>query len=757
MSLNLALRSTKSLPIAVLVACLAGLATGYMAWQLIEAERRSGAEDLERRSSLLALRLTPVATQALELPEADVPGVLGHRLDGHGQLEGLALLRKDGSVLAANPELGEFFESLRPALRSELDRRMLAGRFLRQGARHVYVHVQPLATGSIVVIHDASYLDERATHGLLRAAFWVMIVVLGVTVAIVGLSWLVYDGPLRRLAAWMKELRMGDPSVAPPGGMPVLTLFEESQHLAASFRAARTSNWMKSRDVVKHDKVWTKERLAAHATHCLGHDPLVVLSNREPYMHQLKDGRITAIVPASGMVTALEPVLEACGGLWVAHGSGSGDRESSDSKGRLSVPPGDPRYTLKRVWLTPELEKGYYYGFSNEGLWPLCHLAHERPVFRAADWEHYVGANRQFAEAALDEIGSGNAMVWIQDYHLALVPRMLRERRPELRIGIFWHVPWPTAESFNTCPWGREIVEGMLGADVVGFHLQQHCNNFLDTVDRVVEAKLDWDHFAAELGGRRSLVRPFPISVQGWAERDVPKNAELEAQVKDLRERHAIRGSVLGVGVDRVDYTKGLPERFRAVRRLLEKHPEHRGKFTFVQLGAPSRTDIKRYRDLGTELQALADSINAEFGADGWQPIRLLVAHHDASTVHAFLSMASMCVVSSLHDGMNLVAKEFVSARTRGDGVLVLSQFAGASRELAEALIVNPYDEEAFADALHAGLVMDAAEQARRMTSMRRAVEENNVYAWAAGFLTELSQGRKSPAPTPTPTPVPAD
>jgi trehalose 6-phosphate synthase len=542
----------------------------------------------------------------------------------------------------------------------------------------------------------------------------------------------------------MRRLRTGEGPEQAPSRLPMKLLASESDRLAASFRAARAVGWEESRSIVREHNVWTRDRLRAHAMDSLHGGQLVVVSNREPYMHQLRDGKPHMIVPAGGLVTALDPVLQACGGLWVAHGSGEGDRETSDEHGRLLVPPTDSRYTLRRVWLTKDEEQGYYYGFSNEGLWPLCHLAHERPTFRASDWAAYQSANRRFADAVLDEVGSGAATVLVQDYQLALVPQFLKEARPDLQVGIFWHIPWPNPESFRICPYRAEILRGMLGADLVGFHLQQYCNNFLDTVDRMLEARLDWDYFAVEHQGQRSLIRPFPISVEGWNERGVRSGPELDQQIADLRERHGLGDTQVIIGVERIDYTKGLAERFRAVARFLEKAPEHHGKFTFVVLGAPSRTHIRRYRELVAELESLADEINWRFQSGDWKPLRFLVAHHNAQAVHAFMRMAPICIVSSLHDGMNLVAKEFVMAKDDGDGVLILSEFAGAARELSEALIVNPYDTEQFADAIRYAVQMDSSERSLRMNRMRRRVEEYNVYRWAARFLTALSHTRVS-------------
>ncbi|MGB5062731.1 MAG: trehalose-6-phosphate synthase, partial [Candidatus Competibacter sp.] len=441
------------------------------------------------------------------------------------------------------------------------------------------------------------------------------------------------------------------------------------------------------------------------------------------------------------------PVLRASGGVWIAHGAGNADRMTADDQGRLAVPPDDPAYTLRRVWLSREEEHGYYHGFANEGLWPLCHLAHERPIFRASNWEHYLRANQRFAAAALEEAGTDPAVVLVQDYHLALVPRLLKDARPDLAVGLFWHIPWPNPEAFRICPWRAELLRGLLGADLVGFHLQQHCNNFLDTADRMTEARLDWDRFTVELHGHVSQVRPFPIGVQPWSERQAPSGIHLAHQIDELRERYSLDNVRVAVGIDRIDYTKGLPERFRAVARFLERYPRYRGQFTLVQLSTPSRTYLRRYRDHLNELESLADTINWRFQTAAWKPIRFLVGDQDSATIHAFMRLAEINIVSSLHDGMNLVAKEFVAARSDLDGVLILSEFAGAARELSDALIFNPYDVEQFAETIQRALEMPSDERRERMTRMRRHVEEHNIYRWAADFLETLTA---DPVPAPS-------
>ncbi len=749
--------SSRSLRFGLVIATLAGIATGLVLWFQVNGQYRQGLDDLTRRAQLLGHRVAPTARQAFERDDSNVSAFIGDRLDGHLRLLGLALYRTDGKLIASGQGLAELAETVDDDVKRGLASKSEVADIRRDGSGSTHVLVQPLidekgdVKGAIVVLHDALYLDDRMTRGILRVMLWSTGIGLGMFFITTGLAWALFERPLHMLAEWMRRLRFGNSPEMPPHGLPVSRLADETAHLAASFRAARNKERENAQEIVRSEKTWTRDRLRAHAIDALGGQSLVVVSNREPYMHQLRDGKPTLVRPASGLVTGLDPVLRATGGLWVAHGAGDADFQTVDASGCIPVPPEDSRYTLKRVWITKEEEQGYYYGFSNEGLWPLCHLTHERPVFRAGDWEQYVRANQRFADAVLEEIGDEKAVVMVQDYQLALVPRMIKAKRPDIRVGLFWHIPWPNAEAFRICPYRVELLQGMLGADLLGFHLQQHCNNFLDTVDRMVEAKLDWDRFSAEIKSHVSFVRPFPISVQPWSERGVASGSDLAKQMSTLREQHQLGGCMLGVGVDRIDYTKGIAERFRAIERLFEKYPQHRGEFTLVQLGAPSRTHIPRYRDLVTELEAIADAINWKYQGKGWKPIQFLVDHHEGPAVYAFLKMASVCIVSSLHDGMNLVAKEYVAAKAESagsesdcgvEGVLVLSEFAGAARDLPEALIVNPYDTEEFADAIHDAIEMEIKERRQRMTRMRLRVEEFNIYRWAADFLTALSQGK---------------
>ncbi|UPT75667.1 MAG: trehalose-6-phosphate synthase [Elusimicrobiota bacterium] len=482
-------------------------------------------------------------------------------------------------------------------------------------------------------------------------------------------------------------------------------LLARNAALARELERAKESAELEARLREHGDSLWTPERLREHVRVKLSGRPLVVVSNREPYRHVARGLRTEWVTPASGLVTGLEPLLRACGGTWIAHGDGDRDRETADERGRLRVPPDLPQYSLRRVWLGDDEVAGHYSGFSNEGLWPLCHIAHVRPEFRPSDWAFYKSVNEKFADAVLDEIGSQEEpCVLVQDYHFALLPKLIKERRPDARVAIFWHIPWPNPEAFAICPWAKDLLEGMLGADVAGFHTQHICNNFLDSVDRLLESRVNRARFSVKRGDRETLVRPFPISV---ALPEGPEATEADARAARARVLKAagIAPEFIAVGVDRLDYTKGIIERFRAVERLLETSPELRGRFTLFQIGAPSREALAGYRDFTAAVTAEAARVNARFGG-GAPAIALLARHHTQAEILPYFLAADVMLVTSLHDGMNLVAKEFCAARADGGGVLVLSRFTGAARELRDALIVNPYDADGVAAAIKTALAM---------------------------------------------------
>ena len=320
---------------------------------------------------------------------------------------------------------------------------------------------------------------------------------------------------------------------------------------------------------------------------------------------------------------------------------------------------------------------------------------------------------------------------------------MIKDARPDSRVAIFWHIPWPNPESFSICPWQRELLHGMLGADLIGFHIQFHCNNFLETVDRALESRIDWEHFLVNRDGHITQVKPFPISI-AFPYMGAPASPARESAPgkEGIFKELGSRGKYLGVGVDRIDYTKGILERFRAIERFLEKYPAYQGLFTFVELGAPSRTHIKAYHDLIGEVEAEADRINWRFQTKDWKPIVFLKKHHSHEEIRPYYEAADLCLVTSLHDGMNLVAKEYIGAKEDGNGVLILSQFTGASRELKDALVVNPYDIEQMSEAIRQALEISPEEKKARWQRMREVLKERNIYRWAADLISGLAQIR---------------
>jgi trehalose 6-phosphate synthase len=487
---------------------------------------------------------------------------------------------------------------------------------------------------------------------------------------------------------------------------------------------------------------WTAERLRAWVReHCDG--SIAVLANREPFRHdRTADGNAALRRSSGGLVTALEPLIEACSGVWIGHGAGTADRAVVDAHDGIDVPPDAPRYRLRRVWLDPAEERGYYYGFANEGLWPLCHRAHVQPIFRSADYEAYRTVNARFAQAVREEVDGSSPVVLVQDYHFGLAPRYIRERLPHATIVAFWHIPWPNPRDFEICPWGAALLDGLLGSSIVGFQTPDDCSSFMETVARLVDCDIDVDRRAIAYRGREILVRDYPVSVE-WPSRWVEGADPVDVCRAGVRAQLNLPADApLGVGVDRMDYTKGINEKFLAVERLLESHSELRGRFVFVQVAEPSRECLDAYRALRARVRETADRINQRFGAEGYQPIVLRETRHEPAEVYRLLRAADVCYVSSLHDGMNLVAKEFVAARDDNGGVLMLSAFAGAARELTAASIVNPYAVDDVADAMADALRMPADEKASRMRSMRSIVAQSNTYKWIRDMLGDAMRCR---------------
>jgi trehalose 6-phosphate synthase len=737
------------LPLTVSVLCVSLLYGFYQ----VQLERRNLRNDLSHRSAVLA--------ETLQENLENTPGhatdrTLGHFVDKYGQREhllGVAVYDKAGKAVAITQGLSPAFASQpAPAARASATNQGVSDfRDVNGEPLHLYavpLHRESELIGSLMVVYDASYIHTRVLYAIRDSLLSMLIQTLLITGLAVFLVRWAFTSPLAKTAKWLRRLR-ADPSdvpAAPPQGEIFDQIHAEARHLARDLSSARAAAQEEAQLRESQLSQWTPERLRVSLQTKLQGDALFVVSNREPYMHVFddKDHAIHMLVPASGLVTALEPVLQACEGTWIANGSGNADREVVDEHDRLRVPPHRPTYTLRRVWLSEEEDRGYYEGFSNEGLWPLCHIAHTRPLFRPGDWMYYQRINRRFADAVLQEMeGTQSPVVLVQDYHFALLPRMLKEARPDARVAVFWHIPWPNAEAFGICPWQRELVDGLLGADLIGFHIQTHCNNFLQTVDRAVEALSDWDRFEVSRKGHITRVRPYPISVAFPQERAGSQVVRITGEGRGaLFAELGIEASLLGVGVDRLDYTKGIVERLRGVERFLELYPEYQRRFSFVQIGAPSRTDIPRYQQFLEEVTAEADRINARFQAGRWKPVVLLKRHHSHEEIERYFRAASVCLVTSLHDGMNLVAKEFVAARDDNRGALILSTFTGAARELGDALLVNPYDMDQVANAIHQALEFSQEEQTIRMTRMRKIVYEHNVYRWAASLLSDLTDIR---------------
>jgi len=726
---------------ALRFAILLVLGLGFVTWGTSVLVDRTTREWFEKDVSLRARLAVSGARRALvthwhEEPPSDLRGLLSEITDDE-RILAAAACNADLTFLARTKyfpsqlSCGEIEHRIRATDASPSEQVPWRSLEVLPGGN---VHVSAIPVGDrdqglgfVVLVHDLSFVQRRAATSRL----FLLITFGSLALAAAGIT--VVAARLAR-RKWSDDLRMGLRSgSARPEFQPVV---RDVRELVDRIVAEKQSD--------REGEAWNPKRLKRTLNRYLRGEKVVILANREPYVHEKpKCGEgIRVVHPASGLVTALEPVMRACSGTWIAHGNGSADRETADRHGRVRVPPGEESYLIRRVWLTPEQEKGYYYGFSNEGLWPLCHIAHTRPIFRSDDWAHYKEVNQKFADTLLEEVDSEDPIVLVQDYHFALAPSLIRQHLPRATIIMFWHIPWPNSQRFGICPWPKHLLEGMLGASILGFHTQSDCNSFVDCVDRFLEARVDREQGAVVQHGRSTLVRAYPISLDWpcqWTTK-VPPVEQCRASI--FKELGLESDALLGVGVDRLDYTKGVEERLLAVERLLERFPKFRGRFTFAQLAAPSRTLIDRYRQLNENIEQVAARINERFGQGNYRPVVLLRTHHEPPTVFQYYRAADVCYVSSLHDGMNLVAKEFVAAREDEGGVLVLSQFTGAARELTEALIVNPYDIDEASSALAMALHMSEDEKRDRMRSMRAFVSEFNVYRWAGRMLVDAARLR---------------
>lgn len=499
------------------------------------------------------------------------------------------------------------------------------------------------------------------------------------------------------------------------------------------------------------------------AVSCPG--PLIVVSNRQPYRHEYvededehenEDGdghenesSITVDRPTGGLTAGLDPVVCQEGGTWIAWGDGEADNEVTDENGCVAVPPESEAYTLKRLWLSEAEVDAYYYGFSNRVLWPLCHEFPELIEDRPGDRAGYRAVNRTFAEAIIER-ATPDSIVWLQDYHLGLTPSMVRKSVPDsVTIAQFWHIPWPRPGVFEVCPDGEKLLEGLLGNDILGFHVPRYCETFIESVSQFLpEATVDRSNQVITYAGSETQLIATPMGID--AETHDHRARSLDgSEWQTLRERYDIpAGNRIGVGVDRLDYSKGIPERLAAIERLLECRPEWRGSFTFVQKATPSRTEIPAYDRLGRLVRNEVSRINTRFETRRWRPIVYTEEFLSREHLCALYGRADVMIVSPLLDGMNLVAQEFLAASTDGDGALLLSRGTGAHDSLCEEVFtIDPQDIDSFARRIDDALRTPSAERRSRLQRLRGHVFENDLDAWmAAQFAAIARQHEPTPA-----------
>lgn len=736
------MRINLSLIVAILIA-VGGVAFIFTAFQ-ISAEREKLNKELESRNLRTADELL---NNYLSEKDSIAHGELTDSVVRSYGFAGVAVYFNPDSIIEVPDTTTSYVNRTVDEISRAIASDSSMGNYFKVNKASVYeyirvIHPRDRRAYAVVFYSDAEYIDNILNDIWLRSFLrWFLqaMLISAMTLLIIRRSIL---KPISKIVEWVKAARFGNVEKikAKPPTEFLQPLYKEISGIAQAIQEAKAIAQEEARLRTTAEAVWTPERLGEEMKQILENKTMVIVSNREPYMHVKVGNEIQCIVPASGMVTAMEPIVKACGGLWIASGSGDADRETVDDNDKVQVPPYEDKYTLRRIWLTKDQERHYYYGFSNEGLWPLCHIAHTRPVFRKIDWDYYKEVNEMYARAVIREIkDKDEPFVLVQDYHFALLPKLIKEVRSDARVALFWHIPWPNPESFGICPWKREILTGLLGADLLGFHTQYHCNNFLETVNHTLESRVIWENFSVKIANHFTLVKPFPISI-AFTSKDIDNNnGDQPATISDVLKKFGISAQYLGIGVDRIDYTKGLLEKFLAIERFFEKNPSYVGKFTFVQIGAPSRSLLKTYSDTTNAVEQEAIRINFKFKVKGWQPILFLKGHHSHEEIQPFYEAANVCMVTSLHDGMNLVAKEFVAARKTNDGVLILSQFAGASQELHGALIINPYDIEESSDAILSALEMPMELQEQKMKLMRRMIMKHNVYSWGAGILRTMA------------------
>ena len=731
--------------IAILTAAAIGavcIIAGLFTLSQANQEQLNLTATLQSRTQLIADSLVDTVTPAFRSYATTTLQSTVDKFATEERVAGLGVYDVNAAPVALSSDLPSGVGD-QSVITTSMDSDQAAGSFMGSPQGSLYVFADPITEnnhviGDLVVVQNAQYISDAVgsiwRDDLLRLLLEILL--FGGAIAV--LVRFIFSRAIADVAESVRSIRAGktgDDSGS--SGMSLLRpLTSEIAKMTTSLQQARRSASEEARmRLEKLDSPWTAERLKEFIKAYLKDRPIFVISQGEPYVHTKTRSKIEWSVPAGGVITAIEPVMEACGGTWIVGASGNADKETADAQGKLRVPPEEPKYTIKRVFTTPKEMKGWYLGFSNEALWPLCHLAHVRPEFRKEDWAEYRKVNGLFAKAFLEEVRHiENPIVLVQDYHLALVPALIKKSRPDAEVAMFWHIPWPSAAQFAICPWRKEILEGMLGADLVGFHTQQYCNNFLDTVASEIEARIDYERFAVVRGGHETRVEPFPISIAfpGEAEITTPRDPS-------MLERLGIHTKFLALGVDRLDYIKGILERLRGIEFLFDTHPEYRGALTLLQIASPTRAGVEKYREYAELVFAETTRINEKFAAGDWKPIVLEHKSYSHQELRALYQLANVCLVTSLHDGMNLVAKEFVAARGDEDGVLVLSHFAGAARDMNGAIEINPYSAEETAEAMHKALTMPESEQRRRMKAMRTSVRDYNIFRWSAEIIKALA------------------
>ena len=738
MKLNLAL-------VASIIIAVGLVALVFTAFQISKEKQKLNLE-LATKTSRVAEDFYKNHLQGLEKESTKNYKKINDSIISQYSFVGIAVYYNTDSIVPIGNSTETYLQQSTSYISRAVSADSSMGKMITINGKKIYEYIrivnrEEMPERAVIFFADADYIKEiLSSIWLSNFLRWFVQALVIAVITFLIVRWGILT-PVNRVVEWIKAARFGNTEyikTRPPVGF-LSPLYKEISGITQAMQEAKAIAQEEARLRTTGEAVWTPERLNEEMKQLLHKKMMVVVSNREPYMHVHAGKEIKCIVPASGMVTAMEPILKACGGLWIAHGSGDADKETVDKNDKVQVPPYEEKYTLRRIWLSKEQEDHYYYGFSNEGLWPLCHIAHTRPVFRKEDWDYYVQVNEKFADAVVEEIkNEEEPFILVQDYHFALLPMLIKTKRPDAKVAIFWHIPWPNPESFGICPWQKELLSGMLGADLIGFHTQYHCNNFLETVNNLLESRVIWENFSVKIGNQFTLVKPFPISI-AFTLKDFDIQDSKKSDASELLKQYGIHASYVGIGVDRIDYTKGLIEKFLAIEKFLEKNPFYQGEFTFVQIGAPSRSLLKSYSDLINAVEAEANRINTKFKFKNWQPILFLKRHHSHEEILPFYRSAQFCMVTSLHDGMNLVAKEFIAARTQNDGVLILSLFAGASQELHGATIINPYDIEQSSDAIRLALEMPKETQTQKMKQMRRLIMGHNVYSWASGILRTMA------------------